>query len=73
MDWFMFMSFISNFVMKRSVKGKGADIKLALLRCSVQGFLPCFIPIGFWRQLKLLNVRFEFVFGFDHCHVELKM
>jgi hypothetical protein len=40
-------------VLNRSVKGKGADIKLALLRCSVQGFLPWFIPIGFCPKFYL--------------------
>jgi len=44
-------------VLNRSVKGKGADIKLALLRCSVQGFLPCFIPIGYFPKFHLFFVQ----------------
>jgi hypothetical protein len=47
------MSFSSNFVLNRNVKGKGADIKLALFRCSVQGFLPCFIPFGYCPSFYL--------------------
>jgi hypothetical protein len=42
----MFLSFLGNFVLNRSVKGKGADLKLALLRCSFQGiFFPALFPL----------------------------
>ena len=40
-------------MLNRCVKGKGADIKLALLRCSVQGSVPCCIPIGYCPKFYL--------------------